>query len=516
MRLGDLRPSQLLALGPLFLLLAVASCSDTTVPGDEPFQPTEAFSRRDLSGCSVETPTGCVTVNDGAPAETRYTLLNVATPEESENGLHLVDGLGRFVNYWPTNGADGEPLPEPGNILAAFEPPGPPSFARLIDFRSPCIAIMGWQGETLWPNTAPPGATCPDGIEPLHYATTADGTPGALGHHDLHVWGAPVYWTPTITSTQGDGRVLFLSHSNLTAEQAARIGPNTNVGEEPVVEIAADGRTVLWEWIAADHYDEFGFDNDTREAIAAASGNLSLGGLPTPPGQGWLLLNAASYLGPNRHCPDPSAESCDHRFHPDNVLVNSRQGALMWIVARHAHPNGNWPSGAVVWQIGPNFDGAPYGPISGQHHPHMIPTGLPGEGNILVFDNGSRAGFGRDPAGELTSALYERGYSRVLEIDPVTDELVWSYEQPEAGPDGTPVFNAFNLSSSQRLENGNTFIDEGNTGRLFEVSPNGEIVWEFQSPFPLLVDLNFSFGRLSVGVYRAHRVPPQWVTEAEG
>ena len=45
----------------------------------------------------------------------------------------------------------------------------------------------------------------PDGIEPLHYGTTADGGPGALGHHDLQVWGAPVYGTPAITTMRSPG-----------------------------------------------------------------------------------------------------------------------------------------------------------------------------------------------------------------------------------------------------------------------------------------------------------------------
>lgn len=497
--------------GLLTLLLIAVSCSDADVLGEQSLEPTEAFSRRAAPDCAVETPSACVTVNDGAPAETRYTLINVLSP--TGTGLHLIDGLGRFVNFWPTNGADGEPLPEPGTIIAGVEEIGPPTFQRLIQFRVPCLAIMTWEGETIWPNAARAGAECRNGIEPIHYGTSSEGLPSALAHHDIHVWGAPVYWTPEITATAGDGRVLYLSHTSLTPEQSEAIGPGTNVGDEPLVEIATDGRTVLWKWVAADHIDEFGFDDDARAAIAAFAGGRSLGSLPPASDQGWLLLNAASYLGPNRHCPDPEAAACDHRFHPDNVLVSSRQAALMFIVARHAHPNGDWAEGAVVWRLGPDFDDADYGAISGQHHAHMIPTGLPGEGNVLVFDNGSVGGFGRNAAGELTSALYERGYSRVIEIDPTTHARVWSYEQPEPGADGTPVLNAFNLSSAQRLPNGNTFVDEGNTGRLFEVDRDGEIVWEFATPFAPLIDLALPFGRLAVGVYRAHRVPPQWVPE---
>lgn len=500
----------MLAFGGLLLTLlaALSACSDTQLPGE--FPPTEPIARRDLSGCSIETPVGCVTVSDGAPAETRLTLFNVMTPKNE--GMYLIDGTGRILQYFATSGADGEPLPEPGTLLAFIERPGPPSFLRLIQFRTPCVAILDRNGTATWPNEAPPGAYCGQGIEPIPYRVDENGNPSADAHHDVHLWGAPVYPTPQIASSQGDGRILYVSQAELTPERAQAIaGPGEGrVGDEPLVEIAGDAETVLWEWLAADHFDEFGFDEDARAAIAAFARGQAPSGVPTPPNQGFLLVNAAAYLGPNRHCPDPTRDSCDHRFHPDNVLVSARQAAMMFIVARHPHPRGDWPEGTVVWQLGPDFEDTPHGPISGQHHAHMIPIGLPGGGNILVFDNGSGAGFGRTEDGALTAALYQRGYSRVVEIDPATGAIAWSYEQPEEGADGTPRFNAFNLSSTQRLPTGNTLIVEGNSGRLFEVTPAGEIVWEFVSPFPPLVSIPFPTGTLAVGVYRGYRVPVDW------
>lgn len=68
------------------------------------------------------------------------------------------------------------------------------------------------------------------------------------------------------------------------------------------------------------------------------------------------------------------------------------------------------------------------GPIIGQHHAHMIPDGLPGAGNILVFDNGGWGGYGRptftEPDGHN---ILKRDYSRILEIDPTTLEIQWQY-----------------------------------------------------------------------------------------
>ena len=61
------------------------------------------------------------------------------------------------------------------------------------------------------------------------------------------------------------------------------------------------------------------------------------------------------------------------------------------------------------------------------------------------------------------SGIFARANSRVLEINPVTLELVWSYVSPGQ-------FFGSNISGAQRLPNGNTLITEGPTGRVFEVT----------------------------------------------
>ena len=77
-----------------------------------------------------------------------------------------------------------------------------------------------------------------------------------------------------------------------------------------------------------------------------------------------------------------------------------------------------------------------------------------------------------------------RYYSRVLEFNPRTLKIVWQYQQPydqdpQLGP--RKFFSSF-ISSAQRLPNGNTMITEGQTGRIFEVTRKGEIVWEYLTP----------------------------------
>ncbi|MEQ8347626.1 MAG: aryl-sulfate sulfotransferase [Sneathiellaceae bacterium] len=111
-------------------------------------------------------------------------------------------------------------------------------------------------------------------------------------------------------------------------------------------------------------------------------------------------------------------------------------------------------TGNIDWRWGP-------GQIAGQHNPTWLANG-----NILVFDNGAHRRY--------TTI----DYSRVVEVDPKTDQIVWEYKE-------NPVFDfsSFICSGAQRLPNGNTLICECTKGRLFEVTTEGDIVWEFVSPF---------------------------------
>ena len=101
----------------------------------------------------------------------------------------------------------------------------------------------------------------------------------------------------------------------------------------------------------------------------------------------------------------------------------------------------------VVWALG--------GMWKFQHQPTVV-----GDGNLLVFDN-----------------LGREGRSKVVEIDPLTQEVVWAYR-------GSPGrnFSSHFLGSCQRLPNGNTLITESTAGRAFEVTEEGDIVWEFVNP----------------------------------
>jgi hypothetical protein len=205
----------------------------------------------------------------------------------------------------------------------------------------------------------------------------------------------------------------------------------------------------------------------------------------------WLHINSATYLGPNQWF-----DKGDRRFAPNHVIVSSREASLLAIVGR---------DGKIVWQLGPDFSASKelraIRQIIGQHHAHLIPKGLPGAGNLLVFDNGGSSGYGfNTPIAPDGVGAFARATSRVLEINPVTLELVWSYANPR--------FFSTNISGAQRLPNGNTLITAGAGGRLFEVTKEGAIVWEYM--FPLFAGAG---PNPSNAVYRAYRVPYDWIPQ---
>ena len=101
---------------------------------------------------------------------------------------------------------------------------------------------------------------------------------------------------------------------------------------------------------------------------------------------------------------------------------------------------------------------------------HQHSASILDNGNILVFDNGLH-----------TPNATPLGFSRILEINPSTSEVVWSYiemDRPKT------YFYSPTMSNCQRLPNGNTLICEGIWGRLFEVTPKSEVVWEYVNNLP--------------------------------
>ena len=140
-----------------------------------------------------------------------------------------------------------------------------------------------------------------------------------------------------------------------------------------------------------------------------------------------------------------------------------------------------------------------------QHDVRWVPEDMPGGGHLTLFNNNIE-----DPDGD---------YSAVFELVPPTvgagryvvpdagpfgpEEPTWSY----VAPTRTAFFSTF-ISGAHRLANGHTFITSGAQGRFFEVTPEGEIVWEYWTPYGGTLPGNQATNANPYSVFRATKIAP--------
>lgn len=183
-------------------------------------------------------------------------------------------------------------------------------------------------------------------------------------------------------------------------------------------EITPDGETV-WEWIGYEHMDP---EIDVMCGIC--------------PRSIWGYVNGFDVF-PNGDI--VGSFRCLNAM----IIIDRKTGDIKW----------RWGK----WELG-----------------HQHNTSVLENGNVLVFDNG----YHRLPPYEFKfTASMEIG-SRVLEVNPKTNEIEWEYKHENPSAFWSPI-----CSSAERLPNGNTLICESTSGRIFEVTPDREIVWEFYNPF---------------------------------
>jgi hypothetical protein len=406
-------------------------------------------------------PTG-VTIYDPARTWNGYTVLSpLATP-----AVIVIDMNGNVVKRWDdyNSSAGGPARVLPGGQVIAASGARPPYQESLE------LVQRDFAGNLVW------SFRRNEQVELRDAGTVWS----SRQHHDWQREDFPAgYYSPELTPAPTGANTLLLTHTNHVLPAVA----DTMLEDDRLIEVTPDGR-IVWEWTAGEHIDELGFAPDARAAIKAASDtNAARGSFD------WLHINSATYLGPNRWF-----DAGDARFAPNHVIISSRQASLLAIVGRN---------GKIVWRLGPDFSASEelrkIRQIIGQHHAHFVPKGLPGAGNVLVFDNGGSSGYGfAGPIAPNGVGAFARATSRVLEIDPVTLELVWSYVAPR--------FFSTNISGAQRLPNGNSLITEGAGGRMFEVTRDGAIVWEYMNPL-------FAGPRQSNDVYRAYRLPYEWIPQ---
>ena len=202
-----------------------------------------------------------------------------------------------------------------------------------------------------------------------------------------------------------------------------------------VREVDRNGTTV-WEWHAWDHIGTGTDQLDSNYMLPKA----------VEPGYDsfdWTHFNTVEYL--------PKT---------DQVLLNSRNFSEVYIVDKKSGKIvKRWGNPSASRQgVGPGWydDGSQL--IFGSHHASMLPNG-----NVQIFDNGSER-----PQGNR---------SRVIEVNLATDKIVWEY-----AANGSNSFFSYRQGAAQRLPNGNVLVTSPQQGHLFEVTPDGEVVWEFVNP----------------------------------
>lgn len=273
----------------------------------------------------------------------------------------------------------------------------------------------------------------------------ADKLPGHIAEFD---WEGNCVWSYTPESPahhdfwpMENGSVLLICNSyvpdNMRAEFEDPERRELRVFGDDLIEVNRKGE-VVWRWVQHEHMDVNWCNK------IPANPNWA-GGKDSNTLSDWTHTNTIQALPENRWF-----DGGDERFRPGNLLQSLRQLDTISIVDRD--------SGEVVWSYTGDYNGG----LSGQHEPHMIEKGLPGEGNILVFDNGA------SPQKDLAHC----GCSYVLEINPMDHQVEWVYEN------GHFFFSRF-TANCQRLPNGNTLVLESLCRRLFEVTPDKKIVWEY-------------------------------------
>ena len=368
-----------------------------------------------------------------------YTLFSPAnTPS-----VYLMDNEGRIIHTWETEGKAGvmeAHLRDNGHLVVVAGPRDTPHTPERI-MREGSIREYTWDNAFVWEYVF-------DGVRTQQ-------------HHAIDIL--------------PNGNILAIAWNKRTADKAAAMGlkppfsamlRNRSLYVDIIVEIDPSTNDVVWRWDPWDHLaQDFDADLPNYSQISQHPRRIDLNYQPRLTGNmdrpgDWMHTNAVHY-------------------HPelDQIVISVREFSELWIVNRSLSTvEATGPAGDLLWRWGNPAAYQQGDPVDDrqlfwQHDVQWIEDGLPGAGNILIFNN--------------RNIGIDREYSSILELKPPLRpdggydweqdvEIVWSYRA-----DG---FYSPRLSGAQRLPNGNTLITEGWRGRLIEVSADGEVVWEFVNP----------------------------------
>ena len=369
---------------------------------------------------------------------------------------YAIDNQGRVINEWDFGSRTREVhLLDNGNLLVVrsardymnytLMPRGFPPDGGFAEFT--------WDGELVWE------FAFTDAEHHHHHGIDVlpNGNIIAIVRKYYHIDDAiAAGLDPAIVAEGYDGSELFL--------------PDT------VMEIDRELGEVVWVWNPMDHliqdFDEtlpnFGAAAANPQRIDINYQSYYLKGIVPPQAAGaanWMHANSVNY--------NPIL---------DQIAISVRCFDEFWIIDRGLDAaEAAGPAGDLLYRWGNPFaHGA--GSLAEdrilfqQHDAQWIDEGLPGAGNILIYNNRNNLTTEDD--------IGEQEYSSIIELTTplqdngdydwtATSEIVWQYDED--------FFSHF-ISGVQRLPNGNTLITEGRAGRLIEVTPSGEVAWEFLNP----------------------------------
>ena len=335
---------------------------------------------------------------------------------------------------------------------------------------------------------------------------------GIGGRVERYDWNGTLTWSFDYTTTDHclhhdiallpNGNILMIAWEYKSAADAAAAGrdpstlPYGELWPDHLIEVRPTGPTsgdIVWQWHIWDHliqdYDptkaNYGTVADHPELVDINYGSRFFAD--------WMHTNRVDY--------NPAL---------DQIMISVHGFSELWIIDHSTttqeaagHTGGRSGHGGDLlyrwgnprtYRHGTEQDQQLYG----QHDAQWIAPGLPGAGDILIFNNGiGRPDGPYTTIDEITPPLQPDG---TYALEPgsayAPQAPTWRYIAP------TPTsFFAINLGSAQRLPNGNTLICDGPAGRFFEVTPEHETIWSYLNHIP---------AELGNEVFTAHRYPPDY------
>jgi hypothetical protein len=273
--------------------------------------------------------------------------------------------------------------------------------------------------------------------------------------------------------------------------------------------VLPDSGIIVWEWHVWNHLIQ---DFDSTKA--------NYGVVADHP----ELINL-NYVGRDGRADWNHVNTVKYNAEFDQIIISPNAFSELWVIDHSTttaeaagHTGGTYGKGGdLLYRWGNprvyNRGTTANQQLFSQHDTQWIGPGLPGEGNILVFNNGGgRPGGNASSVDEIVPPVDAFGF---YYIDPDSafgpETPVWSYMAPVP----TTFFSGF-MGGCQRFANGNTLITETSKGRIFEVTPDTAIVWEYIVPViisgPTVQGdaLPGGFGGTANNIFKARRYLPDY------